>query len=64
MAYEVDSMKKPACTSKRSWEETYKAIAKEQENWKDFDQTLLDGLEENDEDTAQLRRLITEMYGE
>jgi hypothetical protein len=47
-----------------SWEETYKAMAEEQENWEDFDQTLLDGLERDNKNAAQLRRLITEMYGE
>jgi len=31
--------------NKLSYEETYKAIAEEQEDWSDFDQTLLDGLE-------------------
>ncbi len=30
---------------KISWEETYKAMATEQEDWGDFDITLLDGLE-------------------
>jgi antitoxin MazE len=30
--------------SKLSWEETYKAIASEQEDWTDFDRVLLDGL--------------------
>jgi len=30
--------------NKLSYEETYKAMAQEQENWTDFDQTLLDGL--------------------
>jgi antitoxin MazE len=28
-----------------SWEHTYKQMAKEKENWDDFDVTLLDGLE-------------------
>ncbi len=32
--------------SKMSWDATYKAMAKEKENWEDFDGTLLDGLEE------------------
>ncbi|OAD21876.1 hypothetical protein THIOM_002347 [Candidatus Thiomargarita nelsonii] len=31
--------------NKLSYEETYKAIAEAQEDWTDFDQTLLDGLE-------------------
>ena len=31
--------------SKLSWENTYKTMANEKENWDDFDATLLDGLE-------------------
>jgi len=31
--------------SKLSWEETFKAMADEKEQWDDFDATLLDGLE-------------------
>lgn len=34
--------------SKLSWEETYKAMANEKEDWEDFDTTLLDGLEDED----------------
>ena len=34
--------------SRLSWEETYKAAAKEKEHWDDFDTTLLDGLEDED----------------
>jgi len=34
--------------SKLSWEDTYKAMANEEENWDDFDTTLLDGLEDDD----------------
>ncbi len=30
---------------KISWEETYKAMAAEEEDWSDFDVALLDGLE-------------------
>jgi antitoxin MazE len=33
---------------KLSWEETYAAMAQEKENWEDFDQAILDGLEEED----------------
>jgi antitoxin MazE len=33
---------------KLSWENTYKAMAKEKEEWDDFDSTLLDGLEDDD----------------
>jgi len=32
--------------SKLSWEETYKSMADEKEDWDDFDATLLDGLED------------------
>ena len=32
--------------SKLSWEDTYKAMANEKEDWGDFDTTLLDGLED------------------
>ena len=34
--------------SKLSWEDTYKTMASEKENWDDFDTTLLDGLEDED----------------
>jgi antitoxin MazE len=33
--------------TKLSWEDTYKAIALEDENWSDFDIALLDGLEDD-----------------
>jgi len=33
---------------KLSWEETYKSMANEKENWDDFDLTLQDGLEDED----------------
>jgi antitoxin MazE len=33
---------------KLSWEETFKAMAAEKEEWDDFDATLLDGLEDED----------------
>ncbi len=32
--------------SKLSWEDTYKSMASEKENWDDFNTTLLDGLED------------------
>jgi len=32
---------------KLSWEETFKAMAEENEDWTDFDATLLDGLEDD-----------------
>ncbi len=34
--------------NKLSWENTYKAMADEKEDWDDFDTTLLDGLEDED----------------
>lgn len=34
--------------SKLSWEDTYKAMADEKEHWVSFDETLLDGLEDDD----------------
>jgi antitoxin MazE len=36
--------------SKLSWEETFKAMADEKEQWGDFDATLLDGLEDENFD--------------
>jgi antitoxin MazE len=32
---------------KLSWEDTYRAMAVEEEDWREFDVTLLDGLEED-----------------
>jgi len=32
---------------KLSWSETYRAMAEEKENWEDFEDTLMDGLEED-----------------
>ncbi|MBU0699517.1 MAG: AbrB/MazE/SpoVT family DNA-binding domain-containing protein [Proteobacteria bacterium] len=37
--------------TKLSWANTYKAMASENENWGDFNVTLLDGLEDGDIDT-------------
>ena len=34
--------------SKLSWDDTYKAMANEKEDWDDFETTLLDGLEDED----------------
>ena len=34
--------------NKLSWQDTYKEMAKEQEHWEDFDDALLDGLEDED----------------
>ncbi|MFN2357600.1 MAG: AbrB/MazE/SpoVT family DNA-binding domain-containing protein [Desulfotignum sp.] len=33
-------------TNKLSWEDTYKSMAEEKEDWDDFDITLLDGLDD------------------
>ena len=33
---------------KLSWEDTYKSMADEKENWDDFDETLSDGPEDED----------------
>ncbi|MBW2012119.1 MAG: AbrB/MazE/SpoVT family DNA-binding domain-containing protein [Deltaproteobacteria bacterium] len=33
---------------KLSWEDTYKAMADEKEDWTDFDTTLLDGLDDEE----------------
>ena len=33
-------------TNKLSWEDTYKSMAEEKEDWDDFDVTLLDGLDD------------------
>ncbi len=35
---------------KLSWADTYKAMANEGEGWNEYDQTLLDGLEDDDFD--------------
>ena len=35
---------------KLSWSDTYKAMANEGEDWSDYDQTLLDGLDNDDFD--------------
>jgi flagellar basal body rod protein FlgC len=32
-------------TNKLSWEDTYKSMAEEKEDWDDFDVTLIDGLD-------------------
>ncbi len=34
--------------AKLSWEETYKSMANEKENWDDFDTAVIDGLEDDD----------------
>ncbi len=40
--------------TKLSWEDTYQAMALENENWTDFDVALLDGLEDDTFDTETL----------
>jgi antitoxin MazE len=40
--------------AKLSWEDTYQAMALENENWTDFDVALLDGLEDDTFDTETL----------
>lgn len=37
---------------KLSWDDTYKAMSKEDEDWSDYDATLLDGLEDEDIDKS------------
>lgn len=39
---------------KLSWEDTFKAIAEEKEDWDDFDTTMVDGIEEDDIDTPKI----------
>ncbi|MCZ6677592.1 MAG: AbrB/MazE/SpoVT family DNA-binding domain-containing protein [Candidatus Poribacteria bacterium] len=39
---------------KFSWEETYRAMAEEEEDWEDFDATLLDGLEDDEPDSEEI----------
>ncbi len=37
---------------KLSWSETYKAMANEDEDWSDYESTLIDGLEDDDIDRS------------
>ncbi len=39
---------------KLSWEDTYKAMAEEKEDWTEFDETLLDGLTDEEFDNPPL----------
>lgn len=39
---------------KLSWEDTYKAMAEEKEDWTEFDETLLDGLTDEEFDNPTL----------
>jgi hypothetical protein len=48
----IENAKNPenlVVVSMLSWEETYKAMAVAQEDWSDFDDTLLDGIEDSNE---------------
>ncbi len=36
---------------KLTWEETFKSMSEEKEDWNDFDVTLMDGLEEENTDS-------------
>lgn len=36
---------------KLTWEQTFKSMSEEKENWNDFDVTLMDGLEEENLDS-------------
>ena len=40
--------------AKMSWDATFKAMAKENENWEDFDSVLMDGLEEDSIDAETI----------
>jgi antitoxin MazE len=43
--------------NKLSWEDTYKAMAYEKENWDDFDTTIRDGLEDEYIKLKKLRNI-------
>jgi hypothetical protein len=47
-------LKLPSEDTKLSWEDTYRAISLEDENWTDFDVVLLDGLEDDSFDPETL----------
>ena len=38
---------------KLTWEETFKSISEERENWNNFDVTVMDGLEEETSDSKE-----------
>ncbi len=44
----------PSKDKKLSWEETYKEMVAESENWDDFDITLLDGIDGEEFDTQKI----------
>ena len=39
---------------KLTWEQTFKSMSEEKENWNDFDVTLMDGLEEKNIDSKEV----------
>ena len=39
---------------KLTWEQTFKSMSEEKENWNDFDVTLMDGLEEESIDSKEV----------
>ena len=39
---------------KLNWEDTFKAMAKEHEDWTDFDNVLLDGITDDEFDTEKI----------
>jgi len=41
-------IRKPEDDNQLSWEDTFKAMAEEEEDWSDLDITLLDGLADDD----------------
>ncbi|MFN2436891.1 MAG: AbrB/MazE/SpoVT family DNA-binding domain-containing protein [Desulfotignum sp.] len=41
-------------SDKLSWEDTYKEMAREKEDWSEFDGTLLDGLSDEESDNQAL----------
>jgi antitoxin MazE len=45
---------RPTEDEKLSWENTYREMAKEKEDWQDFENILLDGLETDDFETEKI----------
>jgi antitoxin MazE len=41
-------IRKPEDDNQLSWEDTFKAMAEEEEDWSDLDITLMDGLADDD----------------
>ncbi len=50
----VDICKKLDNDKKLSWEQTYREIAAEKENWDDFDIALMDGLQGEEFDSQKI----------